>query len=28
MLAGEPELQVSRLLDEGGLSSFHIKLIV
>jgi MFS transporter, AAHS family, 4-hydroxybenzoate transporter len=26
-MAGEPEVQVSRLLDECGLSSFHIKLI-
>jgi len=27
-MAGEPKVQVSKLLDECGLSSFHIKLIV
>jgi MFS transporter, AAHS family, 4-hydroxybenzoate transporter len=27
-MAGEPEVQVSKLLDERGLSSFHVKLIV
>jgi len=26
-MAGEPEVQVSKLLDESGLGSFHIKLI-
>jgi MFS transporter, AAHS family, 4-hydroxybenzoate transporter len=28
MMAGQPEIQVSRLLDERGLSSFQIKLLV
>jgi MFS transporter, AAHS family, 4-hydroxybenzoate transporter len=27
-MAGEPEIQVSRLLDERGLSSFQIKLLI
>jgi MFS transporter, AAHS family, 4-hydroxybenzoate transporter len=27
-MAGEPEVRVSKLLDESGLSSFHVKLII
>jgi len=27
-MADQSQVQVSRLLDEGGLSSFHIKLII
>jgi MFS transporter, AAHS family, 4-hydroxybenzoate transporter len=27
-MTGQPEIQVSRLLDEGGLSAFHIRLLI